>query len=147
MRLTNYTNIPTEEIRKIIAAVRPPGISKFEVDVKNHGGMRGRGVAYTQGVGYDGLRSNIPLIIVSIAKTEEKARYIMPARGAYLPGVTGSRREVLVKIMAHELRHLWQAKHRRGRVWGARGKFSERDADAYALQMLRKYRRGELAGI
>ena len=32
-------------------------------------------------------------------------------------------------------------------VWGARGQFSERDADAYALQALRKYRRGELEGL
>lgn len=58
--------------------------------------------------------------------------------------VIGSRREALVVLLAHELRHLWQAQTTRGRVYGARGRFSERDADAYALQMLRRFRRGEL---
>ncbi len=33
---------------------------------------------------------------------------------------------------------------RRGMVYGAKGQMSERDADAYALQLLRRYRRGEL---
>jgi hypothetical protein len=53
-----------------------------------------------------------------------------------------NRTEALVHLLAHELRHLWQAKVKRGyRVWGARGQFSERDADAYAIQMLRRWRR------
>jgi hypothetical protein len=53
--------------------------------------------------------------------------------------------EALIMLVAHELRHLWQADHPKGwRVYGARGVYSERDADAYALQMLRKYRRGEI---
>ncbi|MGH8634951.1 MAG: hypothetical protein ACRET7_12575, partial [Burkholderiales bacterium] len=56
----------------------------------------------------------------------------------------GSRVEQLIVLLAHELRHLWQAKHSHGKVWGAKGRFSERDADAYALRMLRRYRRGEL---
>ncbi|OGA72887.1 MAG: hypothetical protein A3G81_22525 [Betaproteobacteria bacterium RIFCSPLOWO2_12_FULL_65_14] len=65
--------------------------------------------------------------------------------GGYLPMVIGSRMEALVVLIAHELRHLWQAKHTRGKVYGARGRFSERDADAYALRMLRRFRRGEFA--
>ena len=62
----------------------------------------------------------------------------------------GSRIEALLWVLAHELRHLWQAAStgkRRGMVYGAKGRFSERDADAYALQMLRRYRRGELASL
>jgi hypothetical protein len=52
--------------------------------------------------------------------------------------------EALVYVMAHELRHLWQALHPKGyRVWGARGQMSERDTDAYGLRMLRAWRRGE----
>lgn len=66
-----------------------------------------------------------------------------PTSRGYLPApAIGSRVEALVYIMAHELRHLWQARVPRGRrVWGARGQFSERDADAYALRMLRAWRR------
>jgi hypothetical protein len=51
--------------------------------------------------------------------------------------------ERLVLIMAHELRHLWQGKttSRRGYVWGARGRYSEVDTEAYALRKLREWRR------
>lgn len=70
------------------------------------------------------------------------------AHGGYLPCTWGNRREALLYVVAHELRHLWQARVPRGRrVWGARGQFSERDADAWALRMLRRYRRGELEEV
>lgn len=143
MRLKNYTNIPTEQIRELIRAVRPSGISNFDVRVSNLAGRRGRGLAYTQGHGYHDRAC--PFIVVSIAKTDEKARDLGSYRkGGYLQYAVGSRLEVLVAILAHELRHLWQATHSKGKVYGARGRFSERDADAYALQMLRRFRRGEL---
>lgn len=52
-----------------------------------------------------------------------------------------NRIEALVYVLAHELRHQWQAIHPKGwRVWGARGQYSERDADAYAIKMLRNWR-------
>lgn len=148
MRLKNYTDIPTEEIRDMIRAVRPAGISNFDVRVSNYAGRRGRGRAYTQGSGYHDKACQF--IVVSIAKTEDKARDLGEWReGGYLKYALGSRREVLLAILAHELRHLWQAANplqgkRRGMVYGARGRMSERDADAYALHMLRRYRRGEL---
>jgi len=48
--------------------------------------------------------------------------------------------------MAHELRHLWQAKakNKRGYFWGGRGKFSEIDTESYAIQCLRKWRKEEV---
>ena len=142
MRLKNYTDIPDETIREIIRAVRPAGISNFDVRVSNSQfGMAGR--AYSQGSGYH--ETAAPFIVCRIAKTEKRARHIRKAYCGYLPMVIGSRLEALVILLAHELRHLWQAKHTRGKVYGAKGKFSERDADAYALQMLRRFRRGELA--
>lgn len=55
-----------------------------------------------------------------------------------------SREEALVFLMAHELRHIWQGgrgARRRGMAWGARGRFPEVDADAWALKMLRAWRR------
>lgn len=66
-----------------------------------------------------------------------------PRDRGYLPrpAVSG-RLEMLVYLMAHELRHLWQARVPRGRrVWGARGQFSERDACAYGIQKVRAWRR------
>lgn len=145
MRLRNHTNIDSELIRGIIRAVRPAGISNFDVRVSNLGYGKFRGRAYANGSGYHARA--VPFIVVSIARTDAKARCIAPAgrRGkGYLPLVIGSRIEALIVVLAHELRHLWQAKHSRGKVYGSRGRFSERDADAFALRMLRRYRRGEL---
>ena len=136
MRLKNYTDIPTETVREIIRAVRPAGIANFDVRVSNGKHFRGR--AYTHGSGYHDTAA--PFIVCAIP---EKSRLIIPARGAYLPWALGSRLEMLVVLLAHEMRHLWQAKHTRGKVYGAKGRYSERDADAYALQMLRRFRRGE----
>jgi hypothetical protein len=143
MRLKNHTDLSDEWIRAVIRAVRPSGISNFDVRISNcaDGSVRGR--AYTQGSSYHDRAA--PFIVVSVAKTDQAARFIKKGEGGYLPMVIGNRKEAVLMVLAHELRHLWQAKHSRGRVYGARGKFSERDADAYALQMLRRYRRGELA--
>jgi hypothetical protein len=63
--------------------------------------------------------------------------------GGYIDHLTLSREEAFIHILAHELRHLWQKNHRtkRGKVWGARGRFSDRDADAYAIRKQREWRR------
>lgn len=144
MRLKNYTDIPTEQIREIIRVVRPAGISNFDVRVSNYKGRRGRGRAYSNGSAYHDRAC--PFIVVRVPTTDKLARDKGDWRGGgYLKYAIGSRLESLVAILAHELRHIWQSTHTKGKVWGARGRFSERDADAYAMQMLRRYRRGELA--
>jgi hypothetical protein len=63
--------------------------------------------------------------------------------GGYITSIELSREESLVHYLAHELRHYWQMNHpgKRGKIWGARGKFSERDADAYAIRKVREWRR------
>jgi hypothetical protein len=65
------------------------------------------------------------------------------SNGGYISQLTLSREEGLVSIAAHELRHLWQKNHpgKRGKVWGAKGQYSERDADAYAIRKVREWRR------
>lgn len=156
MKLVNHTDIPTETIRAIIRAVRPAGIGNFDVRISNFAGRGCVGRAYTNGSGYHATAD--PFLIVRVARTDARARHKGKARGAYLAEVWGSRVEAVIWVLAHELRHMWQAGGarddrrriicpRRGMVYGARGRFSERDADAYALQMLRRYRRGELDGI
>ena len=64
-------------------------------------------------------------------------------RKGYIDSLLLSRTEALVNVMAHEFRHLWQKNHsgKIGKVWGAKGKFSERDADAYAIKKHREWRR------
>jgi hypothetical protein len=63
--------------------------------------------------------------------------------GGYLPSLILSQEEALVETLAHEFRHFWQVNHqtKRGKVWGARGIFSERDACWYAIRKVRKWRR------
>lgn len=61
----------------------------------------------------------------------------------YISSLELSREESLVHVLSHEMRHYWQINHpgKRGKIWGAKGKFSERDADAYAIRMTRAWRR------
>lgn len=50
--------------------------------------------------------------------------------------------EALVHVMAHELRHWWQAKVKKEhRIGSARGRFSDRGADGYAIRKTREWRR------
>lgn len=148
MRVKNYTKFNTDLIREIIAFVRPPGISNFDISFKNSArGWKGR--AYYAGCSYHDRR-NVALVTVGVPpKTTEATRYKKPnvtdykaQLGGYLVSTQFSPVEDMVHLIAHELRHLWQAKVKKGhRVWGARGQFSERDADAYAIGMVRQWRR------
>lgn len=146
-RWRNYTDLPDDTLRAIYAAVLPPGLSAHDVEIKNNAGC-GRGVAYSQGSGYHATAR--PFVVVSVPTTEKASRVSRTwnvEKGGYLLITHGSRLESFVYIMAHELRHIWQAKAKgrpRGMVYGSKGRFSERDASAYGLRMLRRYRRGEL---
>lgn len=152
----NYTDLPDVTLRAIYDAVCPAGLPAHDVAIKNLGRGSVRGRAYTRGSGYHVTAR--PFVVVSVARTDVQARQILNIqhRPGYLTYAVGSRIEAVVAVLAHELRHLWQAsgsldgvrcRSRRGMVWGSRGQFSERDADAYALQMLRRFRRGELIGL
>ena len=140
MRLRNYTDIDDVLIRRMIAFAVPSGVTGFDVRISNLGGGGVRGRAYYRGSGFHDRAC--PFVIVSVQRGER-----LPQRGAsrgYLPMPAMSRTEAVLCVLAHELRHLWQAKVKKGRrVWGARGQFSERDADSYALRALRHWRRGE----
>jgi hypothetical protein len=142
VKFKNHTKFDSQLIREIIAFVKPNGVSKFDITLKNS--RRGwRGLAYTHGCGYH--NSWAPLVIIGVPlKTTEDSRYKSPRRtdhgGGYLPSVQNSPVEDMVHLIAHELRHLWQKKVKKGhRVWGARGQYSERDADAYAIAAVRRW--------
>lgn len=166
MRVNNYTKLPTDTLREIIRFCCPTGVTAFDISFKNTSQYRGR--AYTNGTRYH-WRTNkrtgkcvVPqLIIIGVCRYPawvirkrgvrnghgiHGARWTAPlrwnARGGYLPTIAFTEEEIIVHLVAHELRHLWQKRVPRGRrVWGARGQFSERDADAYAIQKVRQWRR------
>ena len=144
-RWRNFTDLNDTELKRLYTQMLPPGLKAHDVEIKNHGAGGGRGTAYYAGSAYHTTAR--PFVVVSVPKTDKASRVRRKAHDGYLPVDTGSRMEVFVYILAHELRHLWQAKSKgrpRGMVYGAKGRFSERDACAYGMQMLRRYRRGEL---
>ena len=130
MKLTNTSHFPTEFVREVIRFVRPPGISKFRVQVTRCSHWGGW---YTWG----------GRVTVRVPEAAHRPYPIhFPARRGYLATVIFTPEEGLVLYLAHELRHVWQHMHPKGgRVWGARGRYSERDADAYAIQRVRRWRR------
>lgn len=162
MRLRNHTDIPTVRIREMVAFAKPSGVSGFDVRISNLDGKGVRGRAYSRGSSYHDRAC--PFVVISVQRGPHIAAWTPKVRTVhvvsrkdgvethsmrkvskgYLPMPAMSREEGVLFVIAHELRHLWQAKVKRGRrVWGARGQFSERDADAYALRALRHWRRGE----
>ena len=146
-RWRNYTDLSDDLLRALYTAVLPSGLPAHDVEIKNYGGSGGRGMAYHHGSGYHATAR--PFVVVSVPTTDVAARRVRDwhENQAYLPVAHGNRLECFIYIMAHELRHLWQAKAKgrpRGMVYGSKGRYSERDASAYGLRMLRRYRRGEL---
>lgn len=152
MRLRNTTTIPNETARDVLRFVCPSGVSGYDVELRNaRCGSVLKGRAYTQGSGYhDRAGAFVTLYVAENGTRGERGRVRYPippvpvrSHAGYLPRpYLADRIEALVYLAAHELRHLWQSKIKRGRrVWGARGQFSERDADAYAIHMLRQWRK------
>lgn len=163
MKLTNYTSVPSALLRTMIRFATPPGVSGFDITFKStRRGLRGR--AYTHGTNYhirNGKRP--PLVVIYVPAdfgADDRAHRgqhpLAPGTGnprralgrkrqacrGYMPRECFTEHEELIDIIAHELRHLWQKRVATGRrVWGARGQFSERDTDAYAIGITRRWRR------
>lgn len=150
MRVKNFTTIPDEIVREIIRHTVPSGVKNFDVRVSNLGsssvgsskraGIAGR--AYPRSSYHD---RNCPFVVCRIDALD-KPSYYQP----YQYGQHKDKRywlynrvEKLVVLMAHELRHLWQfkQKNKRGYCWGSRGKCSEVDTEAYAINRLRAWRK------
>jgi len=136
MKIKNTNKIyNTDKIREFIKLVKPSGISNFAVTIQNTRDNHFYGKAFCSGK-WLGLR---------IGKCKLPAITYKPKNSGYLKIQLFTQDEILIYVLAHELRHLWQAKHKRGyRYYNAKSQFSERDCDCYALHKLRQFRRGEL---
>jgi hypothetical protein len=141
--------VSNDEIREIVRFVVPHGVANFTVELEPaprrynyaavHERWSGRASYYTRRVlvRAPATRARYPRPHVTDFAARTGKGYLRSAQFSY--------EEDLVHYLAHELRHLWQARYPRGwRVWGARGQFSERDADAYAIRMVRAWRRRSL---
>jgi hypothetical protein len=126
MWLKNETRFPTERIREIVEFTRPAGIDDFSMTVSYYSGP--------SEIPYDG--ETFPdrgWIFVSIPTQASFKRHAKDV-------AIRSTDELLVKIIAHELRHLQQKNLERHDPWQANGEFRERDADGYALHKVRAWR-------
>ena len=148
MKLKNYTDIPDAVIRRIIDFVRPSGVNGFDVRVSNmaSAGWPGRGTAYVDGSAYHSNGNWFVVVSLAPRKHFPSSPKSIDRRPGYLPlPWFVSREEAAVYYLAHEIRHLQQAKtparKLRDRVWGTRGRFSERDACAYAIRKVRQWRK------
>jgi SAM-dependent methyltransferase len=136
MKIHNTTEIPNQLLREIIRFVRPAGLSNFTVTVRYnrrgwhgwawHGSTRCSVTVHSDWERY-------PMFYHPYQYGQHKGRKWWVA----------SWQEMLVIFMAHELRHLWQGKtkNKAGYAWGARGRYSEVDTEAYALRKLREWRK------
>lgn len=144
MRLSNKTSVPDDLLRDIVRFVKPSGISKVDIEVRNTDYGWTVGYAYAHGCGYHyrATGSRAWLVTIRIPKKHKRLPCVRHNGGAYLDHLLLDETEDIVGVIAHEFRHLWQKEHPKGwRVWGARGQYSERDADAYAIRMIRAWRR------
>lgn len=133
--------------KRVVFAVCPDGIRPYQFDVmikNSRHALRGR--AYPKGSCYHG--SAKPFIVAALGHASRFPHNTIDGKTVgkgYLRVRLYTIEEGLVFVLAHEVRHLWQGKYKgSGRVYGSKGVFSERDADAYALSCVRKFRRGEL---
>ena len=147
MKIKNSTKIPKDLLSEIIAFVRPSGISKFDVMMKN---SRSKGTAlwgraYPKGCS-SYHRTADPFISIQVPQGDKYPRALSVYQYGQLKGrryYLADRTEELVYILAHELRHIWQGKtkNKAGYTWGARGRYSEIDSESYAIRKLREWRR------
>ncbi len=141
MKLKNSTAIPNTIVRDVIRFVCPSGVTGYDVRVGTNSGGLFKGTAYHKGSSYHATAA--PFVNLFIGSAKRFPSLPRPSyKAGYLPiPWLADQTEALVFVAAHELRHLWQARRKTGgRVWGSRGQFSERDADAYAIRMLRAWR-------
>ena len=112
--------------------------------------MRAENLSYTyvddMGVTCNVYKRSTPYVRVQISPDDNKFPYYVERKkgSGYLSYLLLSKHEALIEVLAHELRHVWQDENkgkRRGKVWGTRGDSSDRDADYWGIQMVRKYRR------
>ena len=159
--IRNHTEVPVDLIKSMIDFAKPPGVSGFEIVLRNTPHQHGwKGWAFWAGLGNfvaSGRDPRKPLITIKVPRgVNGKAQPEMVygydnrsdtararrGKAGYLTGDHWSDHEHLLHLIAHELRHLWQARVKKGRrVWGARGQFSEKDCDSYAIKITRDWRR------
>jgi hypothetical protein len=134
--LRNTTEIPSELVWEIIRFVQPPRTSGIRIKLQNSpsGFYSGRAGGHHCMVRFNPEDTKFPRFYKPYQYGQNKGKRWWVA----------TETEMLVILFAHELRHCWQSlrrANRKGYAWGARGRYSEVDTEAYALRKLREWRR------
>jgi hypothetical protein len=151
MRIIDRTHIADKgKIRRLIQFARPKGISGFNVVIDLcfdgfHGAAYFGGRWSFKGECLDTKPRSVSqyIEIKIMPKTHGVTRfpYTWRQQGAYIKFTVRSEAEVVLYLLAHEMRHVWQAAFPKAkRAPGSRGIFSERDADLYAIGVIRRWR-------
>jgi len=155
LKLINNTKLSDTKILDIVNFVKPKSLSGFDVKVRC-GSKSGRykhvKPKNTFCIWLDDKPHNDfyfvgkrPLVCVNIPTDNLDQNIIIERKGGfngYLSYKCYGVEEWLVHILAHEIRHHWQSKHKRRIGYKSkRGKYSERDADTYAIKKVREWRR------
>lgn len=147
--LRNTSTFSNEQVWQalshVVPALKLKNQKNVDVTVTKKTNGNYTGTCYYNGCGWHNTPN--PLIITRITSEEKKFPRLTEYESGegYINCLLLDRMEALVLMLSHEFRHLWQKENegrsRRGKVWGARGTFSERDADAFAIRKVREYRR------
>lgn len=133
-----------QAIRHAVSGLTLKQHPNIRVTVTGSSGWHGRYLANGSEWGDD----TTPVVVANVTADEAKfPQSYEPHRQGYLPHLILDSTECLIGLLAHEFCHAWQHEHKcnrkgwRRKVWGARGIYSERECDAYAMRQIRKYRR------
>ncbi len=132
--------VPNSLLREIIRFTCPSSITNYSIWFKNF--RPGSSQIGFCGRAYINRKHVICRIPRHYIRLQKAYNAVLKKGKGYRPWYAYTYEEALVAIVAHELNHLAQAKNPRlyRRTWGARGRFSELDCDAYAIRMLRAWR-------
>jgi hypothetical protein len=138
MKLINTTNYTTKELRDFVRFAKPSGVKNVDIAVRNTPDSYAWGRSYGNYVAVF-VQKN-PRYFPWYAEVHPRQK-----KKGYLGWkLLLTREEAMIGILAHELRHEWQRNHKGHRTFGCRKKgTSERDADAYAIKMIRKWRKSQ----
>jgi len=137
MKLKNTSSINNDLVKEVLRFVMPAGVTRMRIRLtKTRHTYSGRGGRYD--------------VLLRLNPKARYPRFYRPYQYGCQKGrkwAVANLTEMLVILAAHELRHAYQARAttRRGYAWGARGRYSEVDTEAYALRMLRAWRRSRPA--
>lgn len=107
------------------------GLDDFQMGFKNSS-KDYWGRCYPRGC----MRHTQPYIVIRVGKNIYPMTMGYSGKG-YIPHQVNSQEELIISLIAHEMRHIWQAKYPSlPRLGGGRGKFSEKDADTFAINIL-----------